>query len=76
MFRNLKQEYICALSSSKLDVGYQIQIIFTILQGTIVVTLTSTSASVAHLKVLRQMCFYVMGKALSGELSCMGTGLV
>ena len=52
------------------------QIIFTILQGTIVVTLTSTSASVSHLKVLRQRCFYVMGKALSyailyGDSSCL-----
>ena len=28
------------------------------------------------LSSLRQSFFYVMGKALSGELSCMGTGLV
>ena len=31
--------------------------------------------SASHFKVLRQSVFYVMGKVLSGELSCMGTGL-
>ena len=42
-------------------------------QRAIVVTLTS--AWVSHLKVLHRFFFYVMGKALSGELSCMGIGL-
>ena len=46
-------------------------------QRTIVVTLTSAwaLALVSHFKVLHQS-FYFMGKALSGELSCMRTGLV
>ena len=39
------------------------------------VTLTLASALVSHFKVLHQS-FYIMGKALSGELSCTGTGLV
>ena len=43
-------------------------------QRPIVVTLTLALAS--HLKVLRQSFFYAMGKGLSGELSCTGTGLV
>ena len=30
----------------------------------------------SHIKVSHQGFFYVMGKALSGELSCAGTGLV
>ena len=30
----------------------------------------------SHFKVLRQSFLFVMGKALSGELSCTGTGLV
>ena len=40
-------------------------------------TLTSVSAwaLASHFKVLHQNFLYVMGKALSGELSCMGTGL-
>ena len=42
-------------------------------QRAIVVTLTSALTS--DFKVLRQR-FYVMGKALSGELYCTGTGLV
>ena len=45
-------------------------------QRAIVVTLTLASGLASHLKVIRQSFFYVMGKALSGELSCMGTGLV
>ena len=36
---------------------------------------TLTLASMSHLKVLRQF-FYVMGKALSGKLSCTQTNLV
>ena len=46
-------------------------------QGATVVTLTSALASVlaSHFKVLCQI-FYVMGKALTGKLSCMRTGLV
>ena len=43
----------------------------TIVQGAVVVTLTSVLAW-AFFKVF----FYVMGKALSGQLSCTGTGLV
>ena len=44
-------------------------------QRAIVVTSASAWAWASHLKVLRQS-FFVMGKALSGELSCKGTGLV
>ena len=50
-------------------------------QRAIVVTLMLALALVSHLKVLLQSFFYVMArhcysKALSGELSCMGTDLV
>ena len=45
-------------------------------QRVIVVTLMSAWVLASHLKVLHQIFFYVIGKALSGELSCMGTGLV
>ena len=44
-------------------------------QRAIVVTLTTASALASHFKVLRQY-FYIMGKALSGELFYTGTGLV
>ena len=47
-----------------------------LVQGAIVVTQTSASVWVSHFKVLCQSFFYVMGKALSGELSCTGPGLV
>ena len=43
-------------------------------QGAIVVTLTSALAS--HFKVLRQSFICYGGMALSGRLSCTGTGLV
>ena len=42
-------------------------------QRAIAVTLTSVSALLSHLKVLRQSFFYVMDKTLSDELSCRGT---
>ena len=47
-------------------------------QRAIVVTLTPalTWALASHFKVLCQSFLYVMGKALSGELSCTGTDLV
>ena len=38
--------------------------------------LESVWALASHSKVLRQSFFYAVGKALSGELSCMGQGLV
>ena len=48
-------------------------------QRAIVITLmlasASASALASHFKVLC-LRFYAMGKALSGELSCTGTGLV
>ena len=34
------------------------------------------SAWMSHFKVLCLSFFYVIGKALAGELSCTGTGLV
>ena len=39
-------------------------------------TLTSASLLASHFKVFRQSFFYVMGKALSDELSCTETDLV
>ena len=49
-----------------------------IVQGAVVVTLTWALATgwASHFKVLCQRFFYIMGKALSGKLSCTGTGLV
>ena len=45
--------------------------------GAIVVTLTSVWALASHYKVLHlNFFFYIMGKALSGKLSCTGTGPV
>ena len=44
-------------------------------QRTIVVSLMPVWALASHLTVLHQT-FFVMGKALSGELSCTGTCLV
>ena len=43
-------------------------------QGAIVVILMGSCAWVSHFVYLK--FFYVMGKAQSGELSCMETGLV
>ena len=47
-------------------------------QNAVVVTLTWIWALASHFKVSYQsfFVFFVMGKALSGELSCMETGLV
>ena len=42
----------------------------------IVVTLTLALAWVSHFQVLPENIFYVMGKVLSGELSCMLKALV
>ena len=45
-------------------------------QRAIAVILVSAVTRVSHFKVLCQSFFYVMGKALSYELSCTRTGLV
>ena len=55
---------------------YTFKLACTKVQRAIVVTLMSAPALASHFKVLRQNYFYVMGKALSGKLSGIGTGLV
>ena len=63
----------CCCFTSMVNSYGNVGMVCTIVQGAIVVTLTSVLAS--HFKIFYES-FYMMGKVLSGELFCSWTGLV